>query len=189
MSQTKHRFIDGKHINLRRPTEEDALNFWYDWFNDPEVALYTGWWKPNTPANQLDFLRNLEASNNAVVLIIEEKMSSSPIGVVSLSKINWVQGVADIALVIGEESARKKATLGLEALILMVRHAFLSLNLRNIRGGFASGQEASQLMLKALDFREVGKFENIFTINGNASDHILVHLTAEDWKKRNYHEN
>ena len=189
MDQLKHGFIDGKQISLRRPTEEDASGFWYNWFNDPEVALYTGWWKPNTPNNQLDFLRSIEASNNSVVLIIKDKLSGAPIGVVSLSKINWVQGVADIALVIGEESARNKATLGLEALVLMIRHAFLCLNLKNLRGGFASGQEASQWMLRALDFREVGKFEKIFTINGIPSDHILVHLNIEDWKKRNHREN
>ena len=44
-------------------------------------------------------------------------------------------------------------------------------------------------MLRALDFREVGKFEKIFTINGIALDHILVQLNIEDWKKRNHHEN
>ena len=92
MDQLKHGFIDGKLISLRRPTEEDALGFWYNWFNDPEVALYTGWWKPNTPNNQLDFLRSIEASNTSIVLIIEDKLSGAPIGVVSLSKINWVQG-------------------------------------------------------------------------------------------------
>ena len=189
MDQFKHRFIDGKYITLRRPTEEDALGFWYNWFNDPEVALYTGWWKPNTPGNQLDFLRSLEASDTAIVLIIEDKLSETPIGVVSLSKINWIQGIADIALVIGEKSARKKANLGFEALVLMIRHAFLNLNLKNIRGGFASGQEASHWMLKALHFQEVGKFKNIFSINGVTHDHILVQLSIKDWKKRNHNEN
>ena len=178
-------YIEGKNINLRRPLAKDAITNWYGWFNDQEVALFTGWWKPNTPEKQLKFLRYIENSQTDLILIIESKVSLKPIGVVSLSKINWVQKIADIALIIGDKSSRNNPLLGLEAFTKMIRHGFLRLNLKNIRGGYISGQTASGLILKATGFVEIGSFKNIYEINGKLFDHILVHLSSENWKSRN----
>ena len=178
-------FLTGNHINLRRPIEQDALGDWHGWFNDQEVALFTGWWKPNTPERQVEYLRAIEKSNDILVLIIETKNQKKPIGVVSLSKINWLHRIADIALVIGDREARAKAVFGLEALTLMIRHAFLRLNLENLRGGFVSGQEASNWMLKALKFEQVGRYESVYKIDNVNYDHVLVQLKASEWKQRN----
>lgn len=183
--KTENIFLPGKHVNLRRPMEEDASGSWYGWFNDQEVALFTGWWKPNSPGKQLNYLRAIEKDDDILVLVIENKHDKKPIGVVSLSKINWLHRIADIALVIGDKKAREKAVLGFEALALMIRHAFLRLNLENLRGGYVSGQEASEWMLRALKFQTVGRYQSIYRIEDIHYDHVMVQLKASEWKTRN----
>ena len=102
----------------------------------------------------------------------------------SLSKISWLHRIADVALVIGDREARKKAVFGFEALSLIIRHAFLKLNLENLRGGFVSGQEASKWMLRALKFAEIGRYENVYKIDNVDFDHVLVQLKASEWRER-----
>lgn len=184
-NRAKNVFIVGERVWLRLPTEADAVGDWYDWFNDEKVSRFTGWWTPNTPENQIEFVRNRVNNSDDIVLAVIEAETDKHIGVVSLSKINWVHRFADIALIVGDRDARKKAILGLEAFTLMLRYAFLKLNLLNVKGGYISGQEHSEYILKALKFSEAGRVTDLYRIDGVLYDQVLVQLSQADWLERN----
>jgi len=184
-SRPNNAYIVGERVWLRLPTEEDAVGDWYDWFNDEEVSRYTDWRKPNTPENQVEFVRSRVNNGDGIVLAVIESETDKHIGIVSLSKINWLHRFGDIALIVGDPVARQKAVLGLEAFTLMLRFAFLKLNLLNVKGGYVSGQKHSESILKALRFSEAGRVEDLFCIDGEMCDHVLVQLKQADWLARN----
>ncbi|MGE5147421.1 MAG: hypothetical protein ACM3N5_11775, partial [Candidatus Eiseniibacteriota bacterium] len=71
------------------------------------------------------------------------------------------------------------------AFTLMLRVGFLRLNLENIKGGYIDGQLHSEQILKALRFREVGRVQGLFTVEGEKRDHVLVQLSRKAWLQRN----
>jgi [ribosomal protein S5]-alanine N-acetyltransferase len=178
-------YATGQRVVLRALTAADAVGPWHSWFNDEEITRYLNQWRPNSVERQEEFFHNRVEKSGDLILAVDEKESGRHIGVVSISKIDWVNRFGDIALVIGDKQAQKEATLGFEAFTLMVRVGFLRLNLENLRGGYIAGQEHSEKILRALRFHEVGRFKDLFYIEGVPHDQVLVQLSRKEWLVRN----
>ena len=119
----KDAFLIGKEIYLRELNEDD-LDRWYRWFNDKEVTKYLIHSVfPNSREKQEQFLRKINTSSRMLQLGIIEKKSDELIGVVSIRDIDWIRRSGDIGIVIGEKRCWKRG-LGLEAMGLMIHHAF-----------------------------------------------------------------
>lgn len=185
MSDIINPYAMGLRVWLRALVEEDAEGPWHTWFSDEDVTKYLNYWRPNTIERQRAFFRERVVSSGDLVLAVIDKATNHHIGIVSLSRIDWVHRFADIALVIGDKQARQKAVLGLEAFTLMLRVGFLRLNLENLKGGYADGQDHSRQILQALRFQEVGRYKDLFCIDGVSCDHVVVQLSRADWLTRN----
>ena len=177
-------YMVGKLIYLRHPTEEDALGRWHEWFSDEETTKYLGecFW-PNTKEAQLDFLKSLEDRNRLVLSIVTIE-NDEHIGVVSLSSINWVHRYASVAIVIGEREYRKGAY-SMETLGLILKIAFVRLNLRTVKSTYVKSNEASRSMHKVFKFKEIGEYENLICIDGQYDNAVVAMLDRESWIKRN----
>lgn len=177
-------YMVGKLIYLRHPTEEDALGRWHEWFSDEETTKYLGerFW-PNTEGAQLDFLKSLEDRNRLTLSIVAIE-NDEHIGVVGLSSINWVHRFADVAIVIGEREYRKGAY-SIEAFSLILKVAFVRLNLRTVKSGYAKSNEASIALHKVFKFTKVGEYESLICIDGQYDDAVVAMLDRESWLKRN----
>ena len=88
------------------------------------------------------------------------KENDKHIGVVSLSFINWVHRYADVAIVIGEKDYNK-GTYSIEAFSLILKVAFIRLNLRTIKSGYANSNEASRTIHRVFKFNKVGEYKNL----------------------------
>ena len=177
-------YMIGKHIYLRHPTEEDAQGKWHEWFSDEQTTKYLvdRFW-PNSKQAQLDFLESLEDRSRLVLSIVTEE-EDYPIGVVSLSSINWVHRYADVAIVVGEEEYRK-GVYAIEAFSLILKTAFIRLNLRTIKGGYASSNEFTKVALRVFKFTKVGEYKNLLCIDGHYDDLVVEMLDRKTWLKRN----
>jgi len=177
-------YMVGKLIYLRHPTEEDALGRWHEWFSDEETTKYLGerFW-PNTKGAQLDFFKSLEDRNRLALSIVAIE-NDEHIGVVSLSSINWVHRHADVAIVIGEKEYRKGGY-SIEAFSLILKVAFVRLNLRTVKSGYAKSNEASIAIHKVFKFIKVGEYENLICIDGQYGNVVVAMLDSESWIKRN----
>jgi len=181
-------YIIGKLVYLRHPTEADALGRWHEWFSDEETTKYLAgggvervW--PNTKEAQLDFLKSLGDKNRlalSVVTIEDDKH----IGVVSLTSINWIHRYADPSIVIGERDYRK-GVYTVEAWNLILKVAFIRLNLRIVRSSHVKSNEASRNMDRLFNFTKVGEYKNFFYIDGKYDDLVVGMLDRETWFKRN----
>ena len=180
-------YMVGKLVYLRHPTEEDALGRWHEWFSDEETTKYlTGigersW--PNTKEAQLDFLKSLKERDRLVLSIVAIE-DDKHIGVVSLSCINWVHRYADPGIVIGEKEYQK-GVYSIDAYSLILKIAFLRLNLRTVRGSRVKSNKASEYLERLFNFTKVGEYKNLIFIDGKYDDVVVLMLDRESWLKRN----
>jgi len=177
-------YMIGKHVYLRHPTEEDALGRWHEWFSDEETVKYLAnrFW-PNTKEAQLDFLKEVEDRNRLALSIVTIK-DDKHIGIVSLSAINWVHRYADPAIVIGEKEYRKHVYT-IDAYNMILKIAFIRLNLRIVRSCRGKSNKASEYLERLFNYTTVGEYPKLLYIDGQYEDEVVGMLDKESWLKRN----
>jgi len=177
-------YMIGKHVYLRHPTEEDALGRWHEWFSDEQITKYLAdrFW-PNSKDAQIEFLKSL-GDRSRLVLSIVTIENDRHIGVVSLSSINWIHRYADVTIVIGEKDYNKGAY-SIEAFSLILKVAFIRMNLRTIKSGYANSNEASRTIHRIFKFTKVGEYNNLLCVNGRYDDLVIEMLDRGTWLKRN----
>ena len=175
----------GKSVYLRAPTSEDADGRWYEWFSDPDTTQYLGerYW-PNTRERQKEFVAGLQRSTGSLVLSVVDKDTEQHIGVCSLGAISWVHRYADIAVVIGETKFQN-GQVALEVVSLLLKTAFMRLNLRTVKGGYMASNRLTGSILKIFDFEEIGRYKELCFFKGEYVDLVCAQLTREKWLQRN----
>ncbi|MBN1636161.1 MAG: GNAT family N-acetyltransferase [Deltaproteobacteria bacterium] len=177
-------YVVGKLVYLRHPSEEDALGNWHEWFSDEEITknLADRFW-PNSKESQLQFVKLL-GDKRKLVLSVVTTNSDKHIGVVSLSSINWVHRFADVAIVIGDKEFRK-GVYSVEAFGLILKVAFVRLNLKTVKSLYLKSNDASRMLHRVFKFIPVGELKDIFFINGHYENVVIEMLDQESWVKRN----
>lgn len=178
-------YMIGKYIYLRHPTEDDVYEKWHEWISDPETNKYLidqNW--PNSKENQIGFYKSVLSDTSRMVLSIIDIHTDRHIGVCNLSSINWVHRYCGQAIIIGEKEYRK-GSIAFEANSLLLKIAFLKLNLRIVKGTFIESNQFSRQMLKVLGFEEIGKIRKMCWIDGNYENSIYVALHRDVWMQRN----
>ena len=179
----KNSYASGQICYLRIPEESDVNSNWYQWFSDSQVTKYLvdRFW-PNSQAEQLDFVQKLARNRAHLVLLICDSVSDVAVGVCSLSAINWSHRYADWAIVL-PNSSKADPRVALEASSLILNVAFNKLNLLNIRTFTVSTNSLSIKLQDFLGFKQVGEFENIYTIDGKPCNLVCMQLNVDNWKK------
>ena len=131
-------FISGNKVILKSLNEDDILySNWYGWFNDEKVcSTLQKHYFPNSIELQKNFLNSI-SSQNTLILGVCDINYNEIIGVVSLSSINYINSSAEFSCIIAREEDRNVSVF-IEALKLILKHAFLSLNLNKVYGGSIS---------------------------------------------------
>lgn len=181
----RNAYAVGRKIYLRAPTLADAQGSWFEWFSDEEVTQFLGdrYW-PNTVERQEAFFNSINNSESRMVLSVIDKETDEHIGVCNLSGINWVHRYADFALVIGDKRHRNGAV-AIECTAMMLRIAFMRLNLRIVRGGYTTNNPYTEQLLRLFRFEIVGRFKALVHHNGQYFDAVLAQLDRDDWMMRN----
>ena len=178
-------YVIGKKVYMRHPIEEDVEGKWHEWFSDEETTKYLveRYW-PNSKERQYEFFKNIISDKDRLVLSIIDIETDKHIGVGNLNAINWVHGYCYLAVVIGEKEF-KKGAYAFECFSLILRTAFIRLNLRNVVGSYVNSNVFTEKMLKVLGFQHTGTYKDLYCIDGQFHDCHLNLLKREDWLKRN----
>lgn len=181
-------YVSGKTVYLRHPTIEDAEGSWHEWFSDENT---TRWMSlrtfPNSLEKQKIFLEQVVDQKDRLVLSIVDIATERHIGVCNLSQINWVHRHCDVAIVMGDTDFRKGQH-SLESMSLLLRSAFLRLNMRNVISTYAETNKSSEALNRVFGFREVGRLPDMFWDRGKYVDVIIAMLDHETWAKRDSSE-
>ncbi len=181
-------FIKGEKIDLVVLTEEivEKTN-WFNWFNDEETTLHMQkHYFPNSKKLQIEFFNNALKNNQSTIQLgILDKKKSVLFGVISLSSIDLLNRNAEWSVLIGEKEYRQLFYVN-EAIDLMLKHAFFTLNLHKVNGGYVETlKEWGIFMQRRFNFKEEGRLKSQMYKNGEYLDIILIGLLKNDYLKIN----
>ena len=151
-------FLRGNHVILKVLTESDMLTSnWYGWFNDEATTSnMQKHYFPNTIDLQRHFFNALKEDKNKIEFGEVPNGECEIKGVVSLQNIDYINSNADVSLIIGEKEFRK-LIYAQEAMKLMLNHAFFTLNLHKIYGGYIETlQDWGVFLKKRFGFKDEG---------------------------------
>ena len=180
----KNPYLVGKNIYMRSPEEIDIEGDWYQWFSDQDITEFLSHYLPNSITKQKKFFDEIKNNNNKIVLSICDKKNDKHIGVCGLDSINWINRSANLSIVIGNKKYQK-GSFAIEAFSLLIKCAFINLNLKNLRSYFNEKNIKSEQLHKLFKFDFVGRFKKITYVKGNYYDDIACQLSKEKWKKHN----
>ena len=146
-------FLVGEQVSLR-PVEEDDLEFIRDGVNHPEVWKAVG--GQAVPTNleiERKFYDDANRDDETIQLLITAE--DDRVGMLELSPIDWVRGVAEIAT---------------DALDTVVHYAFDELRLRKDTAEVFATNEASQHVVESAGFVEEGVLRSEEYVDGEPID-------------------
>ena len=176
-------FLKGRRIYLRVLTKSD-ITIWHSWFNDFTVTQYMNKGIfPNTQEAQLEYLNFILKSRNDLQLGICNKNNGLLVGIAGIHKIDWIHRHGEVSILIGDKRHWKKG-IATEAVYLIVRHAFIKMNLRRLTAGMASVNEASRKCFETNGFIQEGRLRKHLYCNGKYADVYALGLLKEEWPER-----
>jgi RimJ/RimL family protein N-acetyltransferase len=170
-------FYRGEHVDLVVPSlrhvEETT---WSDWLNSQRTNRFTSHAiLANTLEDQRDFYQSLKTGSR-FALLITKSGDEQPIGIVSLSGIDFRQGSAAIAIVMDTETdAVVSPFASLEAMAMMTQHGFDVVGLRRIEAGQAYPElRRWNRLLELLGYRAEGFRRQAFVRGHEVSDVVVL---------------
>ncbi len=175
--------LTGKRVTLRLPRRGDFRQ-WAALRGESRDFLIP--WEPHWAANELEqgawrerlkrYRREFDAGAGVPFLIFDIE-SGALIGGITLSNIRYgVAQTASIGYWVGEKHAGKGYML--DALLLVVDHAFGALRLHRLEAACIPGNNRSVRVLEKAGFTREGLLHSYLKINGIWQDHILYARVA-----------
>lgn len=164
-----------------RALELNDLSFLVKWRNDVEITSTLGgnrFFVSNL--REESWIRNSENDRTSVRLIIEDLETSSPLGLVNLTSISWINRSAEFSIFIGEKQCQGKGA-GHSASKLMLEYAFNELNLERVYLYALEDNKRAIELYKKLGFIQEGCLINSVFKNGKYNNLVLMALIRKGW--------
>lgn len=177
-------FLETERLILRPLLEADAEGPYPGWFNDAETCAGNSHHvQPYTRAQALDYIKTVRLDKTCIVLAMERKTDNAHVGNVSLQHIHPVHRSAELAIVIGEKTARGQG-LGVEACGALVAHGFQALNLNRIQCGTFATNAGMISTARKLGFEQEGVRRQAAFKDGSYVDVVEFGLLASTFTAR-----
>jgi RimJ/RimL family protein N-acetyltransferase len=174
-------FIEGRRIYLREVRLEDVGETYHRWMNDPEITRYLeSRFFPNSLHSLREYVQGKLNDHSDVFLAIVLKQDDRHIGNIKLGPINWIHRFADVGLLIGEKDCWGQGY-ATDAIRLVTRYAFRTLNLHSLTAGcYASNQGSARAFLKA-GWYQAGQRRSCLFLDGAYEDAVMLAISSSDW--------
>ena len=177
--------IYGEGIRLRAAEREDVKKFCI-WVNDPDVTRYLSLYLPMSAVDEENwFERMTKRDQSEKTLVIEARDGDSwkMIGNCGVFDIDPVNRSGELGIMLGEKDEWNKGY-GTEAMLLLVRHCFETLNLnRAYLRVYAENLRAKRSYEKA-GFVEEGRLREGVYKHGKYDDVIVMSILHSEWMER-----
>lgn len=165
--------LKGNIINLR-PLEPEDLQFLFDTENN---ELFWNVSHTQTPFSKFLLKQYIENSHLDIFeakqlrLVIEDKTSMRPIGLIDLFDFNPQHFRAGIGILVHEKYQNKGVAS--EAIKLLVRYSFTHLNIHQLYANISSENKKSLALFKKHMFKKVGIKKDWIFLNNRFHDELL----------------
>lgn len=150
------KFLEGDKIYLRPLSPQDANGNYPAWLNHATACFGNSHHVfPYSREAALEYIADARKGGDKLILAIALQETDEHIGNIALHAIHPVYRSAEFSILIGEQKAWGKGY-GLEAIALLMTHAFNNLNLRRISCGTFSNNYAMQKIALNLGMQEEG---------------------------------
>lgn len=169
-------FLRGDRVDLR-PIESADLEFVRDGVNHPSVWKSVG--GQATPTNleiERGFFEDANHDDDVVQLLIT--VDGERAGVIELSPIDWVGGVAAVSYWVHPD--RQGEGIATDALATVVDYAFDQLRLRKVTAEVFAPNEASRRTVEAVGFAREGTLVEEDFVDGEPVDVIRYGVLPAD---------
>jgi RimJ/RimL family protein N-acetyltransferase len=177
--------IYGERIRFRAPERED-LPLFKDWINDPEVRQGISMYAPMSMAREEEWFEEmLKRPPDEMPFTIETEVDGAwkAIGNCGFFNLDWRTRSTEFGIMIGEKAHWNKGY-GTEAVGLLLRHGFDTLNLNRITlKVYASNKRAIRTYEKAGFVKEGVMREEQF-YDGEYIDVIFMSVLRSEWKSK-----
>jgi len=174
--------IYGGRVRLRA-TERDDVKKFHGWVNDPEVTRYLSLYLPMSTVdeeNWFDAMTKHNQSEKTLVIEVRDGEGWKMIGNCGVFGINPVNRLGEIGIMLGEKDEWNKGY-GTEAMLLLVRHCFDTLNLNRVYlQVYAENLRARRSYEKA-GFVEEGRLRETAYRLGKYDDVIIMSVLRSEW--------
>ncbi|MDD5072683.1 MAG: GNAT family protein [Candidatus Omnitrophica bacterium] len=177
-------FLEGKQIYLRAIEKGDVKGNYPQWLNDREVCRNNAHGRfPNSAAKAESYVDRVNNSGSDLVLAIVSKKNDRHIGNIALHGIDWIARNGEFAIIIGEKKYWGRG-IAKEASGLLLRHAFLALNLHRVYCGTNEKNIAMQGLAAHMGMKKEGRRRQAFLKDGAYQDIIEYGILRDEYMRR-----
>lgn len=179
--------IYGERIRFRSPEREDLPTF-TRWINDPEVRAGLNLYLPMSLAAEEDWFENMlkrSPDEQPLGIEIQDGKDWKIIGNCGFFNIEAINRSVEVGIMIGEKSEWNKGY-GTEAMQLLLKHGFETLNLNRIfLRVYATNPRAIRAYEKS-GFVVEGHQREAQYLDGKYVDAIMMSVLRLEWREKNH---
>ena len=162
------------------PTHENDISYLAAFMNDDHIKYFGR--NCGSAVYEKKMKTRLEENKDDEVYTIFRKDKNEIIGDISINSIDSYNRAGSLSIVIFGNENRGKG-FGKEAILLMLKHAFIDLNLENIDLGTWEYNKAAIHVYEKLGFKVIGRRRNRRIVGNNYYDEIMMDIISGDYFK------
>ena len=173
----------GDKIYLSPRNIEDA-EIYVKWINDFEVTDFTGYSsKIMDIEGEKEYLNSTARKTNNISFAIVKQENDELIGTAGFDKLDYINRVATLGIMIGEQENRDKGY-GAETINLLLDFGFNYLNLNNINLYVMEFNPRAIACYKKCGFKEMGRRRKTVFLNGKYYDKLYMDILKEEFDEK-----
>lgn len=178
--------IYAERIRLRAPERHDVPRF-TQWLNDSDILAGLLLYLPMSLAEEEKWFENMlarPAAEHPLVIEVRQGDEWLPVGNCGFHNIDWRCRAAEVGIFIGEKSLWNQGY-GSEAMQLLLKHGFETLNLNRIALDVYETNPRAIRSYEKVGFVHEGRKRQAMYKNGQYLDILLMSVLREEWFARN----
>ncbi len=161
-------------------TDDDFIEQIRKWRNSENVSKYMFTNHHISKEEHQNWIDKLKKQDNAKAWII--KVDDKPVGLVTLSDIDYKNKITDWGFYIADESMRGK---GIGRLVLqkLMNIVFEEMEFNKIKTMVLENNSVALSLYEKFGFKKVGKMQEKLERNGKQIDVFIMDISKQEWKK------
>lgn len=176
--------INGKNIYLRMPELSDMEEI-YELANNEENRNFLNLFRPMSKTDEESWVRKCTeraANLNAFSFVIVEKKTNNIVGTCGIDHIDMIARNGTIGILLREKFQNKG--FGPEAITLLLKYGFMTLNLNLIEiGALSNNERAIHVYKDKLKFKEEARLRERKYKNGKYYDVLILSMTKKEYEQ------